>query len=414
MSNEKYRKVKSLNLPEIDKEILAFWKDNKVFEKSIEERSRIHHVMARTIKDLVCRYHTLKGKRVERKGGWDTHGLPIELSVEKELGITKEDIGKKITVDEYNAKCRETVMRYKDLWDDLTVKMGYWVDLDNPYITYENNYIESVWWLLSQLYNKDLMYKGYTIQPYSPAAGTGLSSHELNQPGCYRNVKDTSAVAMFKVSRDEKSNFLFESDEEDVRIIAWTTTPWTLPSNTALTAGGKIDYVKIKMNNPYTELPVSVVLADALVKKWFGAKNQPEIIEKSDSFKGAQLEGIRYEQLLDFGNEIEPLQGKTDAFRVILGNFVTTEDGTGIVHTAPSFGADDRMVGVQNGIGALTLVDKQGKFKDTAGEFSGRYVKNYKDDPDYVNVDIDISVKLKKENKAFNVAKYEHNYPHWF
>jgi len=430
MSNEKYRKVKSLNLPEIDQEILAFWKENNVFEKSIEQRSKdnsyvfyegppsangkpgIHHVMARTIKDLVCRYHTLKGKRVERKGGWDTHGLPIELSVEKELGITKEDIGKKITVDEYNAKCRETVMRYKDLWDDLTVKMGYWVDLDNPYITYENNYIESVWWLLRQLYDKDLMYKGYTIQPYSPAAGTGLSSHELNQPGCYQNVKDTSAVAMFKVQRDEKSDFLFESDDEDVRIIAWTTTPWTLPSNTALTAGGKIDYVKIKMNNSYTELPVSVVLADALVKKWFGAKNQPEILEKSDAFKGAQMEGIRYEQLLDFGNEIEPLQGKTDAFRVILGNFVTTEDGTGIVHTAPSFGADDRMVGVQNGIGALTLVDKQGKFKDTVGEFSGRYVKNYKDDPDYVNVDIDIAVKLKKENKAFNVAKYEHNYPH--
>ncbi|MEM6966721.1 MAG: isoleucine--tRNA ligase [Bacteroidota bacterium] len=430
MSNEKYRKVKSLNLPEIDQEILTFWKDYKVFEKSIEERSKdnsyvfyegppsangkpgIHHVMARTIKDLVCRYHTLKGKRVERKGGWDTHGLPIELSVEKELGITKEDIGKKISVDEYNQKCRETVMRYKDLWDDLTVKMGYWVDLDDPYITYENNYIESVWWLLSQLYKKGLLYKGKTIQPYSPAAGTGLSTHELNQPGTYKNVKDTSAVAMFKVKRDERSDFLFESEEEDVRIIAWTTTPWTLPSNVALTAGPKIDYVKIKTVNTYTDLPVSVVLADALVGKWFGAKKQPQIIEKSESFKGAQLEGIHYEQLLDFGNEIEPLQEKMDAFRVILGNFVTTEDGTGIVHTAPSFGADDRMVGVQNGMGALTLVDEQGKFKDSVGEFSGRYVKDYKDDPNYVNVDIDISVKLKKENKAFNVAKYEHNYPH--
>ncbi len=430
MSNEKYRKVKSLNLPEIDKEILAFWSEKKVFEKSIEERSKdnsyvfyegppsangkpgIHHVMARTIKDMICRHNTLKGKRVERKGGWDTHGLPIELAVEKELGITKEDIGTKISVEEYNTKCRETVMRYKSLWDDLTVKMGYWVDLENPYVTYENEYIESVWWLLNQLYKKDLLYKGLSVQPYSPAAGTGLSTAELNMPGCYKDVKDTSAVAMFKVERDEKSDFLFEGDDEDVRLIAWTTTPWTLPSNTALTAGGKIDYVKIKMLNSYTDLPVSVVMAEALVKKWFGAKNQPEMIEQSESFKGALMDGIRYEQLLDFGNEIEELQGKTDAFRVILGNFVTTEDGTGIVHTAPSFGADDRMVGVQNGIGALTLVDKQGKFKDTVGEFSGRYVKNYKDNPDYVNVDIDISIKLKKENKAFNVAKYEHNYPH--
>ena len=435
MSNEKYRKVKSLNLPEIDKEILAYWEANNIFQKSIENREPsnsyvfyegppsangkpgIHHVMARTIKDLVCRYHTLKGKRVERKGGWDTHGLPIELSVEKELGITKEDIGTKITVDEYNQKCRETVMRYKDMWDDITRKIGYWVDLDSPYITYENEYIESVWWLLSQIYEKDLMYKGYTIQPYSPAAGTGLSSHELNQPGCYKDVKDTSAVAMFKVKRDETSDFLFENDDEDIRIIAWTTTPWTLPSNTALTVGGKIDYVKIKTINTYTELPVSVVLANDLVSKWMveedSKKNKkPVIIEKSELFKGKQLENIRYEQLLPYGNEIEELQGGTDAFKVILGNFVTTQDGTGVVHTAPSFGADDRMVGIQNGIGALTLVDKQGKFKDTVGEFSGRYVKNYKDDPDYVDVNIDISVRLKLDNKAFNVAKYEHNYPH--
>ena len=430
MSNEKYRKVKSLNLPEIDQEILAFWNENKIFQKSIEQRDvdnsyvfyegppsangkpGIHHVMARAIKDLVCRYHTLKGKRVERKGGWDTHGLPIELAVEKELGITKEDIGTKISVEDYNAECRKTVMRYKDMWDDITRKMGYWVDLDNPYVTYENEYIESVWWLLNQLYKKDLLYKGLSVQPYSPAAGTGLSTAELNMPGCYKDVKDTSAVAMFKVKKDKKSNFLFENENEDVRIIAWTTTPWTLPSNTALTAGGKIDYVKIKMKNAYTDLPVSVVLAEALVGKWFSAKNQPDIIGQSDSFKGALMEGICYEQLLDYGNEIEPLQGKTDAFRVILGNFVTTSDGTGVVHTAPSFGADDRMVGVQNGIGALTLVDKQGKFKDTVGEFSGRYVKNYKDDPDYKNVDIDIAIKLKTENKAFNVAKYEHNYPH--
>ncbi len=432
-----YKEFKNLNLPEIDKEILKFWEENKVFEASVEERPTdnsfvfyegppsangkpgIHHVMARAIKDLVCRYHTLKGKRVERKGGWDTHGLPIELAVEKELGITKEDIGNKITVDEYNAKCRETVMQYKDLWDDLTLKMGYWVDLDNPYITYENEYIESVWWLLNQLYEKDLLYKGYTIQPYSPAAGTGLSTHELNMPGAYKEVKDTTVVAQFKVVRDEKSEFLFERDNEDVCILAWTTTPWTLPSNIGLTAGPKIKYVKIKTINPYTEKPVSVVLADDLVSKWMvpsgyegkGPK-KPEILEKSELFEGRQLEGIRFEQLLPFGNEIEPLNDATDAFRVILGDFVTTEDGTGIVHTAPSFGADDRLAGMASGLGTLTLVDKQGKFLSTVGPFSDRYVKNYKDDPNYENVDIDIAVYLKQNNKAFNVAKYEHNYPH--
>ncbi len=425
-----YREFKGLNLPEIDKEILTFWNENKVFQKSLDERSAdnsfvfyegppsangkpgIHHVMARAVKDLFCRFQTMKGKRVDRKGGWDTHGLPVELKVESNLGITKEDIGSKITVEEYNRLCRETVMQFKDLWDDLTIKMGYWVDLDNPYITFENNYIESVWNLLSTLYNKGLLYKGYTIQPYSPAAGTGLSTHELNLPGCYKNVKDTSAVAMFKVKKDEKSESLFETDDEDVRIIAWTTTPWTLPSNTALTVGPKIEYVKVKTLSPYTDLPVSVVMAKDLVSKWFGAKNQPEIIEQTGSFPGKTLEGIRYEQLLDFGNEIEELYGATDAFRVIVGDFVTTEDGTGIVHTAPSFGADDRRVAINNGIGALTLVDNQGKFIDSVGEFSGRYVKDYKDDPEYVNVDIDIAVHLKKENKAFNVAKYEHNYPH--
>jgi isoleucyl-tRNA synthetase len=425
-----YKIEKSLHLPSIDKEILAFWEEQAVFEKSIEQRSEdnsfvfyegppsangkpgIHHVMARAIKDIFCRFQTMKGKRVERKGGWDTHGLPIELAVEKELGITKEDIGKKISVDEYNAKCRETVMRYKDLWDDLTIKMGYWVDLENPYVTYENEYIESVWWLLSQLYKKDLLYKGLTIQPYSPAAGTGLSSHELNMPGAYQNVKDTTAVAMFKVTKDEKSDFLFESEEEDVRIIAWTTTPWTLPSNTALTVGPKIKYVKIKTNNVYTQLPVSVILAEDLVSKWFGGKKQHEILEKSAPFIGKDLAGISYEQLLSFDNEIEELRGKTDAFKVIVGNFVTTADGTGIVHTAPSFGADDRKVGAENGIGALTLVDKQGKFKDSVGPFSNRYVKNYKDEADYVDVNIDIAVYLKQNNKAFNVAKYEHNYPH--
>ena len=425
-----YKIEKSLHLPSIDKEILAFWEAQDVFAKSVNQRSEdnsfvfyegppsangkpgIHHVMARAIKDIFCRYQTMKGKRVERKGGWDTHGLPIELAVEKELGITKEDIGKKISVDEYNAKCKETVMRYKDLWDDLTIKMGYWVDLENPYVTYENEYIESIWWLLAQMYNKGLLYKGLTIQPYSPAAGTGLSSHELNMPGAYQDVKDTSAVAMFKVTKDATSDFLFDDAAEDVRIIAWTTTPWTLPSNTALTVGPKIKYVKIKTNNVYTKLPVSVVMAEDLVSKWFGGKKQHEILAKSESFMGKDLDGIRYEQLLPFGNEIEELNGKTDAFRVILGNFVTTDSGTGIVHTAPSFGADDRVVGAANGIGALTLVDKQGKFKDSVGPFSNRYVKNYKDAEDYVDVNVDISIHLKQNNQAFNVAKYEHNYPH--
>ncbi|MEZ4934836.1 MAG: isoleucine--tRNA ligase [Saprospiraceae bacterium] len=431
-----YKEFKNLNLPNIDQEMLAFWEREKIFEKSVEQRPLdntfvfyegppsangkpgIHHVMARAIKDLVCRYHTLKGKRVERKGGWDTHGLPIELSVEKELGITKEDIGTdKISVDGYNQKCKETVMRYKNEWDDITRKMGYWVDLDNPYITYENEYIESVWWLLKQLYNKNLLYKGYTIQPYSPGAGTGLSSHELNMPGAYKEVSDTTAVALFKVVENEKSAFLFEGENEDVRIAAWTTTPWTLPSNTALTAGPKVDYVKVKTLNPYTNEPISVVLAEALVGKWFGGKNQPEIIEQSSNMKGAELDGIRYEQLFDFGNEIEPLLGNdgefhTDAFRVVLGDFVTTEDGTGVVHTAPSFGADDMKAAKTNGIGALTLVDKQGKFKSTVGEFSDKYVKNYKDEEEYRPVDVDIVIKLKTDNKALNVAKYNHNYPH--
>ncbi len=430
-----YQEFKNLNLPAIDKEILEFWAKHRIFERSVEARDAaqsyvfyegppsanglpgIHHVMARTIKDIFCRFHTMQGQRVERKGGWDTHGLPIELSVEKELGITKEDIGKTISVEEYNRKCRETVMRYKDIWDDLTRKMGYWVDLGNPYITYKNEYIETVWYLLKRLYDKGLLYKGYTIQPYSPAAGTGLSSHELNQPGTYREVSDTTVVAMFKVIKDDRSAFLFDADNEDVRILAWTTTPWTLPSNTALTVGGKIDYVKIKTQNPYTHEPVSVVLADVLAPMWFATnpekqKNKPVIETKSATFLGATLEGIRYEQLLDFGNPIEELNGATDAFRVVLGDFVTTEDGTGVVHTAPSFGGDDMKVGRVNGIGALTLVDRQGKFKDTVGPFSNRYVKNYTDDPNYESVDVDIAVHLKQTGKAFNVQKYVHNYPH--
>lgn len=415
-----YPEFEGLNLPEIDNEILEFWKTNKVFEASVDKTQGkkpfvfyegppsangmpgIHHVMARTVKDIFCRYKTMQGYLVERKGGWDTHGLPVELKVEQELGITKEDIGTKISVDEYNQKCRETVMRFKDVWDDLTRKMGYWVDLENPYITFENDYIESVWWVIRQLFEKGLMYKGYTIQPYSPAAGTGLSSHELNQPGCYKDVSDTSAVAQFRVKKDEKSAFLFDSEDEDVCFIAWTTTPWTLPSNTALAVGKKIEYVKVKTQNPYTEKEVSVILAKELLENWKLSKEA--VVLKT---LGKDLEGIQYEQLLPY---FQPENG--DAFRVILGDFVTTADGTGIVHLAPSFGADDKRVAEDNGIGSLTLVDLQGKFIEGVEEFSGRYVKNYKDEADYRSVDIDISIKLKEENKAFNVQKYKHNYPH--
>lgn len=435
MSN--YKEYKGLNLPEIDKEILKYWEEINVFEKSISERDPensfvfyegppsangmpgIHHVMGRTVKDLFCRFQTMRGKRVLRKGGWDTHGLPIELNVEKELGITKEDIGKSISVAEYNQKCREMVMRFKDRWDEITIKMGYWVDLNNPYITFDNNYIESVWSLLKKLYDKGLIYKGYTIQPYSPAAGTGLSSHELNLPGSYRAVKDTSAVAMFKVIYNEKSDILFRDSQEDVRLLAWTTTPWTLPSNTALAVGEKIIYQKVETFNPYTTAPVTVILAEELMKNYFKPEGLEAAMNYSVSDKilpyritgryiGAELNGMRYEQLLNFK---QPENG--DAFRVITGDFVSTEDGTGIVHIAPSFGADDMRVARENGIGTLTLVDSQGKFTDDAGEFAGRYVKDYKDEGEsYKNVDIDISIRLKTEGKAFNVQKYEHNYPH--
>ncbi|HZV43109.1 MAG TPA: isoleucine--tRNA ligase [Saprospiraceae bacterium] len=425
-----YPEYKMLNLPAIDKEMLAWWEEHGIFQKSIDQRPEdkrwvfyegppsangmpgIHHVMSRAIKDLFCRYHTLKGYRVERKGGWDTHGLPVELSVEKELGITKEDIGKTISIEDYNAKCKTTVMRYKAEWDEVTRKMGYWLDLDHPYITYEKEYIESVWYLLKQLYDQQLLYKGFTIQPYSPAAGTGLSSHELNMPGAYKEVKDTTVVALFKVKKDQASDFLFEETNEDVRIAAWTTTPWTLPSNTALSAGPNINYVKIKTVNPYTSTPVSVVMASELVGNWFGGKNQPAIESQSESFKGKQLAGIRYEPLLDFGNPIEPLLGGTDAYVVLTGDHVTTADGTGIVHTAPSFGAEDQRVAKANGVGTLTLVDITGKFKSTVGPFSNRYIKDYKDEPGYAAPDIDIAIMLKTEGKALNVQKYEHNYPH--
>ena len=443
----KYKEFSQLNLPSIEKEILKKWEAEQAFETSVELRGGstpfvfyegppsangmpgIHHVISRTLKDLVCRYKTMKGFQVKRKGGWDTHGLPVELGVEKELGITKEDIGKKISVQDYNQKCREAVLRYKDKWDELTVKMGYWVDLNDPYITFENKYIETLWWLLKQLYDRDLLYESVSIQPYSPAAGTGLSSHELNMPGCYKDVKDTSAVAMFKAIKNEKSKFIFEvaenseikNQKSEIFFLAWTTTPWTLPSNLGLTVGPNIDYVLVRTFNPYTHLPVNVILAKALIGKYFKEEGENSDLESYSSelkilpwkilteFKGKRLEGISYEQLLSYE------ANKTDnpnAFNILLGDFVTTEDGTGIVHTAPAFGADDFRVGKKYDIGILTMVDKQGKFVDGLGEFSNRYVKNYNDDPKYVDVNVDIAVKLKKENRAFKVEKYEHSYPH--
>ncbi len=454
----KYREFTGLNLPAFEQEILARWTESQAFEKSVSIREGatpfvfyegppsangmpgIHHVISRTLKDLVCRYKTMKGFQVKRKGGWDTHGLPIELGVEKELGITKEDIGKKISVEEYNQKCREAVMRYKDKWDDITRKMGYWVDLDDPYITFKNEYIETLWWILSELYKKGLLYESVSIQPYSPAAGTGLSSHELNQPGTYKDVKDTSCVAMFKAIRNEKSELLFQilakvsptgGDLEgagEVFFLAWTTTPWTLPSNLGLTVGANIDYVLVKTFNSYTHLPVNVILAKALLVKYFKPESENGDFENYTAevklipwkiikeFKGKSIEGCEYDQLLPYeANSVEKIKEITsDAkpFRVLVGDFVTIEDGTGIVHTAPAFGADDFKIGKKYGIGILIMVDKQGKFVDGLGEFSNRYVKNYKDDPNYVDVNVDIAVKLKKENRAFKVEKYEHNYPH--
>jgi len=445
--SQKYREYQQLNLPSIEQEILAKWAETQAFEKSVTLREGatpfvfyegppsangmpgIHHVISRTLKDLVCRYKTMKGFQVKRKGGWDTHGLPIELGVEKELGITKEDIGKKISVEEYNQKCREAVLRYKDKWDDITRKMGYWVDLNDPYITFKNEYIETLWWLLSELYKKGLLYESVSIQPYSPAAGTGLSSHELNQPGTYKDVKDTSAVAMFKAVKNERSKFLFDAaGNEEIFFLAWTTTPWTLPSNLGLTVGGNIDYVLVKTFNPYLHNEIYIVLAKALLGKYFKEENEnTDFTEyKNDGknlpykiiaeFKGNKIEGCEYEQLLPFEanspkviNEITP---GAKPFRVLVDTFVTTEDGTGIVHTAPAFGADDFKVGKKYNIGILTMVDREGKFVDGLGEFSNRYVKNYKDQKDYVDVNVDISVKLKKENRAFKVEKYEHSYPH--
>lgn len=443
MSNQ-YPEFSGLHLPTIEAEILAAWKKEQAFEQSVQLREGktpfvfyegppsangmpgIHHVISRTLKDMVCRYKTMQGFQVKRKGGWDTHGLPVELGVEKELGITKEDIGKTISVEAYNQKCREAVLRYKKEWDEITNKMGYWVDLNNPYITFENNYIETLWWILSTLYKKGYLYQSVSIQPYSPAAGTGLSSHELNQPGTYKDVKDTSVVAMFKAIASKESQFIFDAAAanaltKEVYYMAWTTTPWTLPSNLGLTVGPNIDYALIATYNPYTAIPVNVIVAKSLVSKYFkeeglsitsfaeGDKVLPW--KELATFKGSQLNGLRYEQLMPCeANDPTNIDG--DPFKIILGDFVTTEDGTGIVHTSPAFGADDYKVGQKNNLGIITLVDREGKFIDGVGEFAGRFVKNYKDEKDFQDVNVDISVKLKKENRAFKVEKYEHNYPH--
>ncbi|MEI8279546.1 MAG: isoleucine--tRNA ligase [Bacteroidota bacterium] len=454
--SDKYREYKQLHMPTIEQDFLKRWKDSHTFKKSVDIREGatpfvfyegppsangmpgIHHVISRTLKDLVCRYKTMQGFQVKRKAGWDTHGLPVELGVEKELGITKEDIGKKISVEDYNKKCREVVMRYKHKWEEITEKMGYWVDMSDPYVTFDNKYIESLWWCLKTLYEKNLLYKSVSIQPYSPAAGTGLSSHELNQPGTYKDVKDTTVVAMFKATKDAKSQFLFDAAKSnDVFFMAWTTTPWTLPSNCGLTVGEKIDYVLVKTFNPYTNQPCNVVLAKALFGKYFDfvediygpngeltlgegiSQNLPELVVKGKvtqweilkEFKGSKIEGCRYEQLLPYAGNTREIAGG-DPWRVITGDFVTTEDGTGIVHTAPAFGADDYRVGKKNDIGILIMVDREGKFTEYMGEFSNRYVKNYKDDAEYKDVDVDIAVKLKTEGRAFKVEKYEHTYPH--
>ena len=451
-----FREHKGLNLSDINKDILQYWEENNVFHRSVEERQGhrsfvfyegppsangmpgIHHVMARTIKDVFCRFKTMQGYQVKRKAGWDTHGLPVELGVEKMLGITKEDIGKNISVEQYNDACRREVMKYTREWEDLTKKMGYWVDMTDPYITYDNRYIETLWYLLKQLYDKGLLYKGYTIQPYSPAAGTGLSTHELNQPGAYRDVKDTTCIAQFKVknSTPQAQALIQKADSEPVFFVAWTTTPWTLPSNTALAVGANIDYVLIKTQNQYTKQSVTVVLAESLLASVVG-KNEYELLAK---FSGKDMEGIEYEQLFDWVNPI--LAGsKLSAFRVICGDFVTTEDGTGIVHIAPTFGADDDKVAKQNGIAPLFVVDKKGDTRpmvDLTGKYfdisdlddnfvktnvntpsyrqwAGRFVKNAYDqhlsDTD-VTLDVDICMELKQRGQVFKIEKHTHNYPH--
>ena len=452
----KFPEYKGLNLPNVAKEMLKYWEENNIFEKSVTTREGnkpyvffegppsanglpgVHHVLARAIKDIFPRYKTMKGFQVKRKAGWDTHGLPIELGVEKELGITKEDIGKTISVEEYNAACRKAVMRYTGIWNDLTQKMGYWVNMDDPYVTYEPKYMESVWWLLKQIYEKNLMYKGYTIQPYSPKAGTGLSSHELNQPGTYQDVTDTTVVAQFKAINETLPSFL--QKQGAVYFLAWTTTPWTLPSNTALTVGSKIEYVLVDTFNQYTFEPTKVILAKKLVGKQFVGKNSFKVDTTEElkeytsgnkkipfyvvkEFVGKDLVGIRYEQLLQY---VLPNDNPQDAFRVISGDFVTTEDGTGIVHTSPTFGADDALVAKQatpeippmlikdENDNLVPLVDLQGKFVKELGEFGGKYVKNeyYKDgEAPEKSIDVELAIKLKEENKAFKVEKYKHSYP---
>lgn len=461
----KYSEYKNLNLTKIADEVGKEWVDNDIFEKSLYKnkdntpfifyegppsangKPGIHHMISRAIKDIFCRYQTQKGKFVRRKAGWDTHGLPVEIGVEKTLGITKEDIGKTISVEDYNNACRKEVLKYKDMWDDLTKKMGYWVDLDNPYITFKNKYIETLWYLLSDLYNKGLLYKGYTIQPYSPAAGTGLSSHELNQPGCYRDVKDTTVTGIFDIIKNEKSKFLFEKTKYPVSFLAWTTTPWTLPSNTALAVGEKIDYVQIETFNPYTYKPICVILAENLISSYFNEEGKDASFEDFDKdskiipyriigkYIGKDFEGIRYEQLIPW---IKP---DGDAFRVIIGDFVTTEDGTGIVHIAPTFGADDARVGKECGIVPLYLVDKDlnnrpmvdltGKFYtiedldpnfvnkfvnvEEYRKYAGKFVKNDYDvtltEKDET-LDLEISLMLKYNNQAFKIEKMVHSYPH--
>lgn len=463
--SKKFPEYKGLDLSEINKEVLKLWEDEATFQQSLKEREGhpsfvfyegppsangmpgIHHVMARTVKDVICRFKTQQGFLVHRKAGWDTHGLPVELGVEKSLGITKDDIGKSISVADYNKACRNDVMKYTDMWEDLTRKMGYWVDMDNPYITYDNRYIETLWWMLKELYKKGLLYKGYTIQPYSPAAGTGLSTHELNQPGCYRDVKDTTCTAQFKVIRNSDSEFLFKDIDTELYILAWTTTPWTLPSNTALAVGSGINYVRVRTFNPYTGEPITVILAKDLLGAYFSEKGAALDFDEYkqgdkhvpykvlDEVSGSKLAGLRYEQLIPW---ISP---DGDAFRVIVGDYVTTSDGTGIVHIAPTFGADDDRVARQTGIAPLILVDKDGKRQpmvdrngkffniddldkdfvsrfvnlEAYSEYAGRFVKNAYDDSlseEDATLDVDLAVMLKKENKAFRVEKHVHNYPH--
>ena len=449
----KFKEYKGLDLPQLAADVLAQWDAEDTFHKSISTREGhpafvfyegppsanglpgIHHVMARTIKDIICRYKTQQGYLVHRKAGWDTHGLPVELGVEKKLGITKEDIGTKISIEEYNRTCREAVMEFTGVWENLTRRMGYWVNMDDPYITYDNKYIETLWWLLKQLFDKGLLYKGYTIQPYSPAAGTGLSTHELNQPGCYRDVKDTTCTAQFRVVRDERSERFFEGVEGELYFLAWTTTPWTLPSNTALAVGPAIDYVRVKCRNPYTDEAQTVILAHELVPSYFTKKMEGTFEVEDRVYKGPEFEGVRYEQLLPW---VRPMG---DAFRVIVGDYVTTTDGTGIVHIAPTFGADDNRVAKQAGIAPLFVIDRAGKeqpmvdrtgkffrieeldpafverYVDAGkyGEYAGRYVKNAYDDtlaPDAPTLDVDIAVALKGAGMAFKIEKHVHSYPH--